>query len=616
MQEYQKEYLENLRRFAELSQLRRPDGLDCEGYTAQLLENREEILRLSRRNMELLRTGLFPMLDDLFRAGEEQMKDLEEFSFQLFDGRVELDTALFCQIHQAFLSLARHNGDRNAMIRELYWLGLGENSIVSKLVGLELKDVWEYNTRMRLCFTEAAAYLKYYDEIDDTETRGYILRARANVSLGQFPTPGDKIRLIKETLKILQDKHYQDKAPGLPWERFIYLTHQNMTSSISHSRLKVMSPEELAAIMESAYIVYERRFEEGAKRHEQPPAKSAFGYHSIEFYCGLYDLDTFLSKLEELLGEAHYSDYSTNGMYAMISLPAFYCQYLSQYPERIPPRTEQLKGLYRRTLEYVEAYPGDPGNRSIFLYLRQLCFTFVETQDGIPYGVFLLKLILRFSPETYRHSYIVGEGARALCAAILEDDPGYFDGIDFIRDISAPEEKRAAVLDYAMGCGLYHDVGKVAVIELYTRTARQWFDEEYQMAHLHTLAGQILLRSRPSTSRYAPVALGHHAWYDGSRGYPAAYKRLDCPVRQMVDVIGLVDWLEIRINSAQMYNLAPRPFEDALQAALALEGKRFSPLLTARLRDGNTARRLRDALEEGTVNVCRKMYEDALHTKH
>ncbi|MDE6590391.1 MAG: hypothetical protein K2K53_08650, partial [Oscillospiraceae bacterium] len=388
MQAYQEEYLENLRRFTGLSQLRRPDGLDCGEYTAQLLKNRDESLRLSPRNMELLRTGLFPQLDDLYRADEERMKELDEFSFQLFDGRVELDVALFCQIHQAFLSLARHKGDRNAIIRELYWLGMGQNSIVGKLVGFPLKDVWKYNTRMRLCFTEAAAYMKYYDEIDDTETRGYILRARANISLGQFPTPGEKIRLIKQTLKILQDKGYQEKEPNLPWERYIYLTHQNMTASISHSRQKVMSPEEMAAIMESAYIVYERRFEEGAKRHEQPPAKSAFGYYAIEFYCGLYDLDTFLSKLEELLGEAGYSDYSSDGMYAMISLPAFYCQYLSQYPDRIPPRKEQLKGLYRRTLDYVEAFPGDLGNRSIFLYLRQLCFTFVETQDGIPYSTY------------------------------------------------------------------------------------------------------------------------------------------------------------------------------------------------------------------------------------
>lgn len=612
MQDYQEEYLANLRQFAGLSQRQEPEGLDCGAYTAELLENREEILRLSRRNMALLRQGLFPLLDDLFRAEEERVKELEEFSFQLFDGRVELDVGLFCQIHQALLTLARHNGDRDAEIRELYWLGMGQNSVVSKLVGLELKDVWEYNSRMRLCFAEAADCLKYYDEISDNETLGYILRSRANMSLGQFPTPGEKISLIKQTLNILQDKRYREKAPELPWDRFVYLTHQNMTSSISHSRKKVMSPEEMAAIMESAYIVYQRRFDEGARKHQQPPAKSAFGYHAIEFYCGLYGLDTFLSKLEGLLEEANPCDYSSDGMYAMVSLPAFYCQYLSQYPEKIPPRRDYLEALYRRTLDYIEAYPSRLGDRGAFLYLRQLCFTFVETEGGIPYTTFLQKLMLRFAPEMYRHSYIVGEGAKALCAAVLENEPGSFDEIDFIGAVTGAEEKKTVVLDYAMGCGLYHDVGKVSVIELYTRTARQWFAEEYEMAHLHTLAGRILLEGRPSTSRYAPIALGHHAWYDGSQGYPAAYKRPDCPARLMVDVISLVDFLEIRVNSAQMYNLAPIPFEEAVREIQALEGKRFSPVLTARLRDRKTAERIRTAMEAGTEEACRRMYKDAL----
>ena len=100
---------------------------------------------------------------------------------------------------------------------------------------------------MRLCFMEAAAYLKYFDEISDSGTKGYILRSRANVSLGQFKSPSEKIRLVKYTLQILQDKWYQEKAPELPWSRFIYMTHLQMAASISRSREKAMTPEDIAA---------------------------------------------------------------------------------------------------------------------------------------------------------------------------------------------------------------------------------------------------------------------------------------------------------------------------------------------------------------------------------
>ena len=613
MQAYQEEYLANLRRFDALSQRQRPKGLDCEAYTARVRAEREEILRLSRRNMELLRAELFPSLEGLYGWDPQQIEELEEFSFQLFDGRVELDIGLFCQIHQALLGLARFNEDRDAIIRELYWMGMGSNALSSKLVGLPLADIQEYTLRMRPYFIEAADYLKDFEEIGSSETRGYILRSRANVSLGQFSTPGEKIGLICETLKILQNKRYQELAPELPWGRFIYLTHQNMTSSISHSREKVMSPEEMAAIMPSALIVYEGRYEVGQRLHRQPAARPAFGYHALEFYCGLTTLDDFLTRMEELLDGAIATDYSTDGMYAMLSLPAFYSQYLSQYPDAIPPREEYLQGLYKRMLDYADACPGELGNQTLFLYLRQLSFTFVETEGGLPYSEFLLKLLLRFAPEVYRHSHIVGEGARALCAAVMEDDPAYFDGIDFIREITDPEEKRSAVLDYAMGCGLFHDVGKISIIELCSRTARQWLDEEYEMGRLHTLSGKILREERASTRRYAPAALGHHAWYrGGSQSYPDTYRRDQCPARRMVDVVALVDWMEVRLNSAHMYHLEAQPFDQVIQEAIRLEGTRFPPRLTARLRDGETARRLRDALEAGEENACRRMYEDAL----
>lgn len=614
MQPYQEEYLSNLRQFAVLSQRERPGELTCGEYAAQMEENRAKITRLGQRNMDLLRTGLFPMLDDLFDAGPDAVKDLEEFSFELFNGQKELDVGLFCQIHQALLTLARQKQDLSMTIRELYWLGLCRNSLVSKLVGLDLSDIQEFINRMRLCFTEAAAYLKYFDLINDTDTRGYILRSRANIALGQFSSPSEKIALLKESLAVFQNRRFQEKEPTLPWGRFIYLTHQNITSSISHSRQKVMTPEDMADIMESAYIVYQRRLDEEEMQGKQPPAKSAFSYYTIEYYCGLYGLDTLLARIEKLLDAADPTNYTMDGMYGMISLPAFYSQYLSQYPERIPPRKEYIQHLYQRMLDYVDAYPGELGNGTLFLYLRQLSFTFIETGGGISYGEFLLRLMLRFAPDIYRHSQTVGEGAKALCTIILEDDPTFFDDIDFIKAVTDPEEKRRTVLDYAMGCGAFHDVGKISVIELYSRTPRQWFEEEYEMARLHTLAGQILLAPKPSTSRFAPAALGHHAWYDGSRGCPAAsvYKRLDCPARQMVDVIGLIDWLETITSSTWMYNEGQKTFAEAVEKAASMEGKQFSPLLTVRLRDPRTAGRIQTALEEGRQNAYHRMYNDAV----
>ena len=122
-----------------------------------------------------------------------------------------------------------------------------------------------------------------------------------------------------------------------------------------------------------------------------------------------------------------------------------------------------------------------------------------------------------------------------------------------------------------------------------------------------------MLKERASTKRYALAALGHHAWYDGTEHeYPEGYTRLECAERQMVDVISLVNWLEDAIHSARSYTGIGMTYEEAIAEAISLEGRQFSPLLTARLRDGKIVERIRLAFEEGREEACRHMYDREL----
>ena len=155
MQPYQDEYIANLKEISTLTARQKPRGLSFEEYLKELLENRERAQQLSKRNMELLRNNLFPVLDHLFAAGDKVCSELQEFAGRLLSGRNELDVGLFCQIHQALLSHARMKRDRAHVIEELYWLGIGRNNLCAKLVGLDLSEIEKYTSQMRLCFIEA-----------------------------------------------------------------------------------------------------------------------------------------------------------------------------------------------------------------------------------------------------------------------------------------------------------------------------------------------------------------------------------------------------------------------------------------------------------------------------
>ncbi len=609
MQPYQEEYIANLKDIAANTARKKPEGFSFEAYQAELSANRGQIEQKVMRNMELLKGELFPLLDHLLEADETVLAQLQEFAGKLFQFGEELDVGLFCHIHQALLNRARLLKNRNSMIEELYWLGLGRNSRCSKLIGLEQSVVENYMSEMRLCFTEAGAYLKYFDEIEDKETRAYILRSRANMSLGQFASPEEKIRRVRQTLQILQDKYYQEKEPDLPWDRYIFMVHRQMASSISFHKDNTMSAEDIEAIMESVYIVYQTRLQEADGRGEQPPIHSAFSYYAISYYCGLDTLEGLLTKMEQLMDRTDLSDFSAENMYGLISLPAFYCQYFKQYPDRLPGRREYIESLYQRILDYVDAFPDAPENETLFLYLRQLSISFVETEHSISYGAFLVKLLMRFAPDLYIQSYIVARAATVLCRIIITEEPDYFDDIEQIRVLEDPEEKRRKVLEYAWNCGILHDAGKINFLNMYAQAGRQWFAEEYEMTQMHTILGHVCLAECPSTRLYASAALGHHSWYDGSRGYPDTYRRLECPERQMVDIISLLDWLENVTDAQYLFTGMKMSYDEAVSSAVSMEGRRFSPLLTARLRDGQIVEQLRCAFAEGRSEAYRLLYD-------
>lgn len=608
MQPYQQEYIANLKEIPALSMQRKQKVQSFAAYLERQSRCDQKLAQLVERNMALLRENLFPLLDRLFEAGKEQLDELEEFAGALFDGRNELDVGLFRQIYRALLSRSRQQKDRQGMIRQLYWLGMGYNCICTKLLGLE-GAADSYTARMRLCFMEAAAYLKYFEEIEDSATKGYILRARANVALGQFKSPGEKIHLVKHTLQVMQDKGYREKAPELPWERYLYMTHLQMAASISRSKEKAMTPQDIADVMESVYIVYQKQLAQARERGELLSARVSFSHDSINYYCGLDTLDGLLRRTELLIDQADEADYSAEGIYAMVSLPAFYCNFLQENPEKVPERREYLDSLYRRVTDYVERFPQPDENEALFFALRQMTIGFVETGSGISYGDFLQRLLVRFAPEIYVHSYTVGRTAAVLCGIVLAEDPGFFDDMESIRNMTDFREKSVALQDYARKAGLFHDIGKISFPYLYSLTARQWFEDEYEAARLHTQIGEDRLSGQPSTRPYAPVALGHHAWYDGSGGYPDTYVRLESPCRQMVDVIGLTDWLDSVTYATHLYTGAGRTFEEALRDAIGLGGKRFSPLLTGRLEDPAVKRKLAEAFEDSRREAYRRLYE-------
>lgn len=600
MRPYQEEYIANCRAIRELTASPFPGNVPFDAGFHATMKSMEQAKQLSMRDTALLQENLLPLLDDIFRQDEETLEELEAFADALMTGAQALDLALSCQIYRALLNCARHRKDREAVIRRLYKVGMTRFGIWKMIQLFNLPNVREFSDQMRYYFVEAASYLKYFNEFSHDETKGYILRSLANIYLGRFDNWRDRLNIVRHTMRVFTDQRYRASAPSLPWKSYVSSIHRQMISVMPHNLSEgSLSPDEVTDIMESAHIIYERQYEQARSSGRPIQANGLLTYYSLEYGCGLITKEELLRCIEELMDTADTSLYDSTTEYQVLSLPAFYAQYLQTMPEMIPPRRGYITGLYRRLLWYVDAMPLDKVTDQTQLYIQQIMGKFIEIEDGISYRQLVLSLTSRFAPDLYAHGHVVGQMAKAICRAITAEEPGFFDDVPEFAAMPEGIGKRAAVQEYAYNAGLLHDIGYVNFTPLYSHAGRRRLQLEGDILELHAEAGQVQLADYPSTRAYADVAHGHHRWYDGSDGYPDSFRRRESPYRAVVDVIALADYLDSEENDNYIFSNQSVSFEKKIEKIQNLAGRRFSPMVTSWLRVPALLRRLRTLYENG-----------------
>ena len=183
MQDWQETYIRNVREVAEIRQLFSVEEPDFDAWYAQYRAREARLQVLKAENTALLSTRFFPLLDELHSASPETIADLEAFGDVLMDWKTNLDCGVYVAIHDALLSLCRVRRDRDGIIRELYKLGMGLFYLQRPLVGVYCRQADSMHFRNEMVFTEAGSYFRYFDRIENSDTRAYILRGWANISI-------------------------------------------------------------------------------------------------------------------------------------------------------------------------------------------------------------------------------------------------------------------------------------------------------------------------------------------------------------------------------------------------------------------------------------------------
>ena len=591
---YQEEYVRNVREAVELSDYAQGAQAPFKEWHEERMRAKARIAELKQRNTQLLNEELFPTLDALHSASQQTLDELTAFADALLDWKINLDPGVYVTIHDALLSLYRVRRDRNSIIRELYKLGMGLYYQRRAVMGVDYNAARSFYFENEMVFAEAASYFRHFEEIGDEETQGYIIRSIANIALCAH-SPKQKIAASGKTLQIIRDPHYREVAPGLPWDRYLRSTHQQMSVNRTSLSRGNLTQEELSLVLDSCYEVFKPE-----QLSENPSVRWLWPYYEMEYNCGYVDLKTTLDRMERLIENTPCDQHDISGLYGCAQLPLKYGELLKKYPEHLEDhkRRSFLAHAYEKMERHLMTCPREQMNDSYY-FTTSLVFTGYFETEGVPsYRELTQQLIMRTEAENYIRSRKAGAMLQCLCAALLRSDPAFFDDIPFIREMPTGE-KESAILEYAQDCAVFYDYGLHQTSLPHVLT-RELFESEYRMYQLHPIAGRDTLSNYAGLRRCADIAWGHHGSYNGVQGYPDNYERTSSPYRQMTDAAALVSWI-MASNTDNISTLLPEIF--------AQEGKRFSPLVTACLNDSRTLIELQTALTADDTPYYREIWE-------
>ncbi len=610
MRPYQEQYLALLHRMSDIS-IPSADTLSPEEFVAESAKNAALAGQMVEEGTQLLRQSLFPVLDDILAASREETEDLAAFAAALMRVKEGQDVGLHYRIHMALVSYARRCGDRDMLIRELYEVGM---SLYTMQHMLSPSSIRLYNARMRLSFSEAASHFETdYDEIENPETRGYIHRSMGNISLcyetNDERSAQAKLAACTRSIRILSDPDVRAKTPSLPWDRYLYASHQQRTSLLSYLRSGNAGHEAFAQVLESAQIVREKQMRDMRERGEPLQPRWQYAYLAALYHSGAMHLTELLDGLYGLGSSCDDDDFGAQSAFSHIGAPAYYMEYSTQLPDsRLDGEVAaRIDRLTRRMCRWIVRLPGHDPDDTLMFFLRAFLYGYRELPGCMPFSELLQNVYAARHPPSYLRQWIAGRTARLLAGWAVDDMADKLTGLLGTQDAAQVRARREEILDFAQRAGNLYDTGMIHFIGLEGSACRGIFEEEGELLRLHAHCGWKLLSAHPSTKPYADVALGHHTHYDGKGGYPVDFSLQESRLRPVICIVAAADVLASAIPEAASRFRPARDFEAALKELERGAGTAYSPLVTGLL---TPARRetLKKCLEEWRAEACLDMY--------
>lgn len=596
-------YLENIKRAKELYRSYQPDDIGKNERIKAIQDHAIQVYEIKKENDAILHSEALGLFEDKENLNEIQINKLKEFVQAIEKISITADNGLCYQIHKKILEYDELHHDFDGIIKENYYIGLHlyylnkiPNFYHQRLFNDEILKVNQYN----------ASFLNDLDKINDPETQSYILRSYGNIKLGydnNFGSNHDEyfhydLEVMErdfhqrlEEGKFFSDKNNWKKVPQFNWELNSYMIHLGKMILLGHLRNPHFENNQamIDAAYESANFIYQKEKEKADRNHTEILGRVQYFYQTARYHKHEISISELLNFLAEYL-KKHQEN--TEDLYDSIVIPLAFLEYSSK--EVSKDMEYERKEVQKKMVQMMLKMNPDKFSRTLGFYISEIMVLCTDKKQNMQ--EYLLSYLLSFHKPTYVHSLMVAILSKKMMERMVDVNAEYLvkhSKYTCVEDVKKDKEKLA---DQAYQCGIYHDIGKAMVIDYVSLYERSLFEEEYRIIQIHPYVGYNLLKQFETTKDYAFAALGHHRYYDESKGYPSYYKRSNDLNQTILDILTVCDCIDAACDTiGRSYSKGIR-FEKMIEEIRELKGMNYCPAVVELFDDASFFKEIQEML--------------------
>ena len=617
-----KRYVDLSAQIRDLSAPQLSEIQNAEDYRKVLLQSFQQIAELSKETKKILNEHFYPILNENHPLTDQEIQDMKDFCFSMMDATnmENLDMTIIYLFAQRLLRYGKEFNDFRITFdaNDLNVMASYTMMTITERLAPEFPILYAYRDTGIEAAEEIISYLDHdaFSSLDERDKHTVLINARYISALFDWSDKDDPAQytnhdllMMKDALALANDPFYVRECPNYNWKYHTFRTLQYITTFTYYNNKRLFNKAQLKEIYEyTGKLLAHIHFQYPEIEEECRKETQHLYLLRNEYFVGMISLEEYKEGLRYLFQKRRMENYEAWNLYTNFMVPYEYILVL-EGNEITEVDKEFLRCFYHDIVIYINLMPKVGVFSFSITFLCEIVRHYIEIEDAPGFGDFCLSLMAVLHPPTYVHSLSVSNLISFLAKELMNKKPELFIGLLDTKNVDEVLLHKEEIIDYTRKAGLYHDVGKIFIIEVIMTYGRKLFPLEYEMINYHPIIGSNLLAMHKDTAPYAEAALAHHKWYDGTDGYPENFPMKYAKQPILLAILHVADCLDAATDKIGRNYKKGLSFDEFIEELKEGYGTRYAPYIVDLFLDPTIKEKLEEYVEEIRAKNYRETFE-------